>query len=55
LRAFAVAQDLVEHWRDPEIRAQLNPQATYELERGLALTGADLARRWSCGPMAGRA
>jgi amidase len=44
LRAFALAQDLVEHWRDPDIRAQLNPQAVYELERGLALTGADLAR-----------
>jgi hypothetical protein len=37
LRAFAVAQDLVEHWRDPETRAQLNPQAIYEIERGLAL------------------
>jgi amidase len=44
LRAFAVAQDLVEHWRDPERRAQLNPQATHELERGLALTGAGLAQ-----------
>jgi amidase len=43
LRAFAVAQDLVEHWRDPEARAQLNPQAVYEIERGLALTGEALA------------
>jgi len=44
LRAFAVAQDLVVHWREPEVRAQLNAQATYELKRGLALTGDDLAR-----------
>jgi amidase len=44
LRAFAVAQDLVVHWRDPEARAELNPQAVYEIERGLALTGAALAR-----------
>jgi amidase len=33
----------VEHWRDPEARAQLNPQAVYEIERGLALTGEALA------------
>jgi amidase len=44
LRAFAVAQDLVVHWRDPEARAALNPQAIYEIERGLALTGEALAR-----------
>ena len=44
LRAFSVAQDLVEHWRDPEARAQLNPQAVHEIERGLALTGEALAR-----------
>jgi amidase len=44
LRAFAVAQDLVEHWRDPETRAQLNPQATFEIERGLALTGDAVAK-----------
>ncbi len=44
LRAFAVAQDLVEHWRDPQARAQLNPQAIYEIERGLALTGEAVAR-----------
>jgi amidase len=44
MRAFAVAQDLVVHWRDPEARAALNPQAIYEIERGLALTGEALAR-----------
>ena len=49
LRAFAVAQDLVEHWRDPEARAQLNPQAVHEIERGLALTGE------GAGPRAGPA
>jgi len=44
LRAFAVAQDLVTHWRAPEARSQLNPQAIYEIERGLALTGEAVAR-----------
>lgn len=43
LRAFFVAQELAAHWHDPASRAELNPQATYECERGLALTGADVA------------
>lgn len=39
LRSFVVAQDLARHWRDPSKRAQLNAQAIWEVERGLAMTG----------------
>ncbi len=39
LRSFAVAQDLARHWRLPASRAALNPQAIWEVERGLALSG----------------
>lgn len=39
LRSFAVAQELGRHWRAPATRAHLNPQAIWEVERGLTLTG----------------
>ncbi|MCU4651749.1 amidase [Roseibacterium sp. SDUM158016] len=44
LRAFIMAQELSPHWRDPARRAQLNPQAIHECERGFALTGEGFAR-----------
>lgn len=52
LRSFVVAQELARHWRDPEQRALLNPQAIWEVTQGLALTGdaveqaAALRRKW---------
>jgi amidase len=44
LRSFAVSQELGEHWRDPERRAALNPQAAWEVERGFAMTGEAVER-----------
>lgn len=52
LRSFMVAQDLARHWRQPDQRALLNPQAIWEVERGLSLTGdaveqaAAIRREW---------
>ena len=42
LRSFVVAQDLGRYWRDPGQRALLNPQAQWEVARGLALSGAEV-------------
>ncbi|MEJ6388378.1 amidase [Gymnodinialimonas ulvae] len=39
LRSFVVSMELGAPWRAPEQRAHLNPQAIWEVERGLALTG----------------
>ncbi len=44
LRSFVVAMELGAHWRDPASRAQLNPQAIWEVERGLALSGDAVER-----------
>jgi len=44
LRSFVVAQDLTRHWRDPEQRKLLNPQAIWEVEKGLSLTGDEVER-----------
>ncbi len=44
LRSFMVAQDLGRYWRDPVQRALLNPQAEWEVARGLALTGEEVER-----------
>jgi amidase len=44
LRSFVVAQELGEHWRDPERREALNPQARWEVERGFAMTGETVER-----------
>ncbi|AHM04910.1 Amidase [Roseibacterium elongatum DSM 19469] len=52
LRSFAVAMDLAIHYRDEDTRARLNPQAQWEVARGLAMTGdrveaaAALRRDW---------
>jgi amidase len=52
LRAFAVAQDLVEHWRDPETRAQLEPAGDLRdrarpcADRGGPGEGAGAAGEW---------
>jgi amidase len=42
LRSFAVAQDLGVHYRDPARRGGLNAQAAWEVERGFAMTGAQV-------------
>jgi amidase len=44
LRSFVVAQELGQHWRDPERREALNPQARWEVERGFAMTGETVER-----------
>jgi amidase len=44
IRAFFLYQELAPHWRDRAARAALNAQATYECERGLAVTGEALSR-----------
>ncbi|GAB5445804.1 amidase [Gymnodinialimonas sp.] len=52
LRSFVVAQELARPWRSPVERDLLNPQAIWEVERGLALTGdaveraAQIRRDW---------
>ncbi len=52
LRSFVLVQDLARYWRVPETRALLNPQAIWEVECGLALTGdqvedaAVIRREW---------
>ncbi len=38
LRSFSVAMELGGYWRDPETRAQLKPEAAWEVEEGLKLT-----------------
>lgn len=43
LRSFVVAQEHGAHLNDPARRDLLNPQTRWEIERGLALTGADVA------------
>lgn len=44
LRSFVVAQELGQHWRDPERREALNPQARWEVERGFTMTGETVER-----------
>jgi amidase len=39
LRQWLQTGALVEHYRDPQRRTQLKPEAQWEVERGLALTG----------------
>lgn len=42
LRSFAVSSSLREHWNDPAQRALLKPEACWEIERGLRLTGDEI-------------
>ncbi len=42
LRSFTVALEQSENWRDPARKAQLNPQVTWEVEQGLALTATQI-------------
>lgn len=42
LRSFAVAMNLGPHWRDEAERAQLNPQAQWEISRGFELSVAQV-------------
>jgi amidase len=44
LRSFAVAMAHADLWRDPAARAALNAQAAWEIERGLDMSGARLAK-----------
>ena len=44
LRSFAIAGSLGPLYHQPKMRAQLKPEAIWEVERGLALTGGDVQR-----------
>ncbi|MEL6682228.1 MAG: amidase [Pseudomonadota bacterium] len=44
LRSWAVAAKLGPLFAQPKLRAQLKPAAIWEIERGLALTGREIAR-----------
>lgn len=44
LRAFAIAGKLGPHWEDPDRREKLKPAAVWEIEKGRALNGRDIAR-----------
>ena len=43
LRAWQVAEDLGEHYRNPSHRALLKPEAVSEIERGLALSASAIS------------
>ena len=42
LRSWLIACDMAPLYRDPKMRAQLNPQAIWEIERGLAMTAQQI-------------
>lgn len=44
LRSWAVAGKLGAHYEDPKRRNKLKPEAIWEIERGLALTGNDIRK-----------
>ncbi|MGH6627677.1 MAG: amidase, partial [Burkholderiaceae bacterium] len=44
LRSFTVAGNNANLYADPALRAQLKPEAVWEIERGLALSGPDVFR-----------
>jgi len=43
LRAFAIAGVLADTYRDKQLRKQLKPEAIFEIETGLSLSGTDIA------------
>lgn len=44
LRSWAVASKFAGHYEQPEHRAQLKPEAIWEIERGLALSARDIQK-----------